>query len=170
MFANASCTCYNIMVQRDGFLVVLILVVAALIFVGSALLPNPGGDAFLRSEALYGAAGSSHPSARVVVYVDNQEYAVYPLDKENTVTIDRGDGRVCVIQIEPPDAHGGSASHEHADNMGCVFMHASTCPNQICVNTGKLTIQRAKSSDLRSWIVCAPNGVSIWLDCSAEDE
>lgn len=84
--------------------------------------------------AFRGTAGSS-----VRITVDGKLYGTYPLDRDDTITVER-DGHENIITIKD----------------GTVCMEYSSCKNQICVDTGKI-------SKTNQSIVCLPNRVSVTI-------
>ncbi|MBQ3200321.1 MAG: NusG domain II-containing protein [Clostridia bacterium] len=86
-------------------------------------------------------------AAVAVVYVNDAEYAQLPLDVPTLFTVEQENGRVNVIEIRD----------------GGVLMASSSCHNQLCVQQGHLTMEKAQSAALANWIICLPNGVSIEL-------
>ena len=46
---------------------------------------------------------------------------------------------------------------------GGIAMRSSSCHNQLCVQQGHLTPEKAQSAALANWIICLPNGVSVEL-------
>lgn len=88
-----------------------------------------------------------HKAAYAVVYVNDSEYARLPLDTPTLLTVEQENGALNVIRI----CDGG------------VRMESSSCRNQLCVQQGHLTTEKAQSAALANWIVCLPNGVSIEL-------
>ena len=44
-----------------------------------------------------------------------------------------------------------------------VYMEASTCDNQDCVEEGMVTLENKDTRILANWIVCLPNQVSLQL-------
>ena len=76
-----------------------------------------------------------------------EPYRHVPLNEDDTIRIDQGDGRVNVIEIKD----------------GGVQMAYSTCKNQDCVHEGVVTDESRKKRALGDWIVCLPNGVAVEL-------
>lgn len=76
--------------------------------------------------------------AQVLITVNGEKYGMYPLTVDKTIPIDGADGAQNVVEI--------------AD--GKVFMKSASCPNQICVHTGKIF----KSGQS---VVCLPNKVTV---------
>ena len=103
--------------RNDIILIVLTIFFAGLIFVFGMIFKTPGDEA--------------------VVFLDGQEYARMPLNRDCTLDID---GR-CVLNIS-----GGEAEIESA-----------ACPNQICV-------MHRPISKTGEAIVCAPGGVAVKID------
>lgn len=84
--------------------------------------------------AFRGTAGSS-----VRITTDGKLYGTYPLGRDDTITINR-DGHKNIIRIQG----------------GTVYMEYSSCKNQICVDTGKI-------SKTNQSIVCLPNRVAVTI-------
>ena len=82
------------------------------------------------------------PGTVVRVTVDGEEYGVYPLDTDATVTIAPADGSWYNILT----IRGGSARITSAD-----------CPTKTCIHTPALT------SDITGVIVCLPHSVVVQL-------
>ncbi len=86
-------------------------------------------------------------AAYAVVYVNDTEYARLPLDTPTLFTVEQDGGKVNVIEVRD----------------GGVLMKTASCHNQLCVQQGHLTAEKAQSAALANWIICLPNGVSIEL-------
>ncbi|WP_101772689.1 NusG domain II-containing protein [Peptostreptococcus faecalis] len=82
----------------------------------------------------------------VEIYVDNQLYKKYPLDKSEKITIEK-DGHVNDIHI-----HDGGVEIEHAN-----------CPDKVCVNTGFINKTGQE-------IVCLPYKVVVKIVGGYENE
>ncbi len=78
--------------------------------------------------------------AEAVITVDGKEYGKYPLAVNKTITIDGENGSRNVVEI----------------SSGEVFMKSASCPNQICVRTGKISKEGQS-------IVCLPNKVTVTI-------
>ncbi len=98
--------------------------------------------------SIFLSGGSKKSSDTVEIYKDNELYGTYPLCESQLIEIKKDGVHICTVRIE---------------NEG-VCMHYSCCKNQICVNSGILTKEKAVSSDLASWIVCLPNSVTVHLN------
>lgn len=83
----------------------------------------------------------------VLVTVDGVEYARVPLGRSRTLTIRQPDGAENVLQIEPD---------------GFCMLSAS-CPDQLCVQQGRVTADNASSRALGASVVCLPNRVVCTL-------
>lgn len=116
--------------KRRDWLIIGCGLLLALLALGAWLLLSPHKSAF----------------SSVTVYVNGQVYGIYPLDEEQTITIDQGNGKLNVIRI---DEHG-------------VCMERSSCKNQLCVNKGCLDPNNDETL-FDNWIVCLPNGVTVEL-------
>lgn len=115
---------------------------APLLFWGAVVLV-----AAVCAAAMFFRTGNGVVRGNVRIYVADELYAVYPVSVPRTVTVEGDDGKVNVIKI---------------DGSG-VVMASSTCTNQICVNTGRISAESGEMFDLDNWIVCLPNRVSIEL-------
>ena len=100
---------------------------------------------------LYLSFGRSKTASATYVNVylgtGGEPYRHVPLNEDDTIRIDQGDGRVNVIEIKD----------------GGVQMAYSTCKNQDCVHEGVVTDESRKKRSLGDWIVCLPNGVAVEL-------
>ncbi len=100
---------------------------------------------------LYLSFGRSKTASATYVNVylgtGGEPYRHVPLNEDDTIRIDQGDGRVNVIEIKD----------------GGVQMAYSTCKNQDCVHEGVVTDESRKKRALGDWIVCLPNGVAVEL-------
>ena len=100
---------------------------------------------------LYLSFGRSKTASATYVNVylgtGGEPYRHVPLNEDDTIRIDQGDGRVNVIEIKD----------------GGVSMAYSTCKNQDCVHEGVVTDESRKHRALGDWIVCLPNGVAVEL-------
>ncbi|MBQ9832461.1 MAG: NusG domain II-containing protein [Clostridia bacterium] len=100
---------------------------------------------FVFSTFIFSDSGKGE--ATVEIYIDNSLYAEYPLSSEQFITLKLDDSQKCEIEI----------------TGGGVRMYSSSCPDKLCERSGLLTVEKAATSDLASWIVCLPNSVSIHL-------
>ena len=88
----------------------------------------------------------SHPRESVEAYKVDKVIAKYPLDEDRIFSVEGVNGN---LEVEIKDK--------------CVRVLSSSCPHQICVDTG--WISRAYEQ-----IICAPNRVFISLKTEAEKE
>lgn len=77
----------------------------------------------------------------VAVYVDNVEYARLPLNENGNITIYTADGGTNELIV-----HDGKA-----------YIKNASCPDKICVDTGKISKEG-------SVIACLPNGVVVVIE------
>lgn len=96
-------------------------------------------------------AGSG--TAVVVVTVDGVEFARVPLGQSRTLTIHQQNGAENVLQI---DGDG-------------FCMQCASCPDQLCVQQGRVTAQNASSRALGASVVCLPNRVVCTLISDGAD-
>lgn len=82
-----------------------------------------------------------------IISVDGKEYVRIPLSKPQTVTIRQADGAVNVVTVTEDG----------------VVMQSSTCENQLCVHTGRVTRDNWEFKPNGAFIVCLPNRVSVEL-------
>lgn len=80
------------------------------------------------------------PSEEAVVTVDGEEILRLPLDEDAEIWIDGYNGGKNLLIIED----------------GCAYIREASCPDLVCVHTGKAT-------ELKS-VVCAPNRVTVYLE------
>lgn len=74
------------------------------------------------------------------IYIDNKKFASYPLSKDRHITIPGLLGEL----------------HCHIEK-GAAFIGEVSCPNQICVQGGKI-------SNGNEQLICAPNHILIKID------
>ncbi|MBQ2661060.1 MAG: NusG domain II-containing protein [Clostridia bacterium] len=96
---------------------------------------------------LIGILCNKSNSDTVEIYVDNALWGTYPFGEAQLIKIDKAGKHICTVCI----------------NEEGVYMLESCCKNQICVSSGLLTREKARSSDIASWIVCLPNAVTVHL-------
>lgn len=77
----------------------------------------------------------------VAVYVNNIEYARIPLNEDGNITIHTADG----------------GTNELVVKNGKAYIKDASCPDKICVDTGKV-------SKKGSVIACLPNGVIVVIE------
>ena len=86
--------------------------------------------------------------AYVLITVDGKEYAGVPLSAApRDILIDQGNGCINTVRI---DADG-------------VSMLSSSCDNQICVRSGKVTLENRFLRPEQEYIICLPNRVAVRL-------
>lgn len=86
--------------------------------------------------------------AYALITVDGREYASVPLSAApRDILVDQGDGRVNVVRI---------------DEDG-VSMQSSSCDNQLCVRSGKVTLENRFMRPEQEYIICLPNHVAVRL-------
>lgn len=96
---------------------------------------------------VFSALPSGNGGAVVLVTVDGAEYARVPLGQSRTFTIHQPDGAENVLQI---DGDG-------------FCMQCASCPDQLCVQQGRVTAQNASTRALGASVVCLPNRVVCTL-------
>lgn len=83
----------------------------------------------------------------VIITVAGEEKLRVPLSQPQTVTIHQADGTENVVVITEDGA----------------YMESSTCHNQICVHSGKVTRDNWDFRPDGAFIICLPNQVSVEL-------
>ena len=83
----------------------------------------------------------------VIITVAGEEKLRVPLSQPQTVTIHQADGTENVVVITEDGA----------------YMERSTCHNQICVHSGKVTRDNWDFRPDGAFIICLPNQVSVEL-------
>lgn len=81
------------------------------------------------------------------IQVGNQVYKTVPLNKEDTVTIDQGNGKKNVVQL----------------GINRAYMLSSTCKNQKCIHQGVVSLENRDKRAMFDMIVCLPNQVMLEL-------
>lgn len=81
------------------------------------------------------------------IQVGSATYRTVPLNKEDTITIDQGNGMVNVVKTGVNEAH----------------MLSSTCQNQECVHQGVVSLENRDRRALFNMVVCLPNQVLLEL-------
>ncbi len=121
------------MKRKDILLIVLFLLVAALLLVASRFI--------------FSSNAKESAASYLRVQVGSQLYKTVPLNKEDTLTIDQGDGKINVVQLNVNSAH----------------MLFSTCKNQECVHQGVVSLENRSNRALFNMVVCLPNQVLLEL-------
>ena len=83
----------------------------------------------------------------VIITVAGEEKLRVPLSQPQTVTIHQADGTENVVVVTEDGA----------------YMESSTCHNQICVHSGKVTRDNWDFRPDGAFIICLPNQVSVEL-------
>ena len=83
----------------------------------------------------------------VIITVAGEEKLRVPLSQPQTVTIHQADGTENVVVVTEDGA----------------YMESSTCQNQICVHSGKVTRDNWDFRPDGAFIICLPNQVSVEL-------
>lgn len=91
-------------------------------------------------------------SAYLRVYVNDQVYREVSLDEDQVIEIDQGSGVVNHVEIQD----------------GAARMLDSTCPDQLCVGFGDMSVDNYEDRPLRNWTVCLPNQVALELVLDSE--
>lgn len=121
------------MKRKDILVIVLFLLVAVMLLVASRYLLTKDGH--------------QSASSYLRIQVGSQTYKTVPLNKEDTITIDQGDGKKNVVQIGVNSAH----------------MLSSTCKNQECIHQGVVSLENRSNRALFNMVVCLPNQVLLEL-------
>lgn len=116
------------MKKRDVLIVAAVVVVALLGMLAVRLL-TPGPTQYAR------------------IYVQDRLYQEVPLDTDQVVEIDQGNGVVNHVEVKD----------------GAIHMKDSTCDDKLCVEQGEITPENYEDRALRNWVVCLPNQVTIEL-------
>lgn len=116
------------MKKRDVLIVAAVVVVALLGMLAVRLL-TPGPTQYAR------------------IYVQDRLYQEVPLDTDQVVEIDQGNGIVNHVEVKD----------------GAIHMKDSTCDDKLCVEQGEITPENYEDRALRNWVVCLPNQVTIEL-------
>lgn len=74
------------------------------------------------------------------------------------------------LTVNQTDADGNVYSNVICLTPEGVYMAASTCENQDCVQQGEVTLDNRELRVLGSWIICLPHQVSVELYSEAEFE
>ena len=86
--------------------------------------------------------------AYALITVNGKEYASVPLSAApRDILVDQGNGTVNLIRV---------------DNDG-VSMQSSSCDNQLCVRSGKVTLENRFLRPEQEYIICLPNSVAVQL-------
>lgn len=120
-----------------------VLLIALVILVSAALL----GASFLMN------AGKT-ATGTVEVYVDGALYTTAPLEEGKTLTITQEDGSKNVIRMM-------------ADGF---YMEEASCPDQRCVQQGKVTQSNWYLRSLGVQVICLPNRVTVELKLADQQQ
>ena len=113
-------------IRNDYLLIAVVLAIAAALFFVVIFIRRAGG--------------------RVVVRVNGEVSATYPLTEDRAVTIE-GEGGTNLLVIE--------------DGKACVS--DADCPDKLCVNQGKIRYSGQS-------IVCLPHRLTVVIEDGAEDD
>ncbi len=81
------------------------------------------------------------------IYVGNYVYKEVPLNENQVIEINQGSDIVNHVEVKD----------------GAIYMADSSCPDQQCVDQGKITAKNYEQRALRNWVVCLPNQVTVEL-------
>lgn len=94
------------------------------------------------------AVRRSGGDAYALITVDGREYASVPLSAApRDILVDQGNGCVNIVRV---------------DEDG-VSMQSSSCGNQLCVRSGKVTLENRFLRPEQEYIICLPNRVAVRL-------
>lgn len=93
-----------------------------------------------------------HADGTVEIYAEGKLYATARVGQKETITVSR-DGMENVIAFTERG----------------VYMHSSTCKNQLCVGQGEVTLDNYATRSMGTRIICLPNAVEIRLVLSDPD-
>ena len=117
----------------------------SLILAGALILA--GLLAFILFSAPAPSVSASPDGDLVIITVAGEEKLRVPLSQPQTVTIHQADGTENVVVVTEDGA----------------YMESSTCHNQICVHSGKVTRDNWDFRPDGAFIICLPNQVSVEL-------
>lgn len=130
--------------KKDILLIFLLLALAGGLLLALPLLRPKGPDP------------AEVPAGQAALYVrysiGGEAVATLPLTREESVTIDQGNGMVNVLHLSPQG----------------FFMESSTCHNQLCVYQGQVDLENRDTRPLMNMVVCAPHRVVAELLLAAE--
>ena len=86
-------------------------------------------------------------SLYMIVTSGNTTYQPILLDKEDTITITRGEDKVNRVHITPES----------------IMVESATCENQDCVEQGMVTVENRSSRVLGNMIICLPHRLQLYL-------
>lgn len=104
-----------------------------------------GGVALLAAVSLIFLYGNRQEGARVVIEVDGQETASYPLAEDRTVLVEGWNGGTNLLEIRD----------------GTVTVAEASCPDQLCVHQGSIRYTGQT-------IVCLPHRVVVTVENGEE--
>ena len=129
----------------------LLLLVALLVLQGCAASPETV-PATAAPSATAPAEATAVPARGYVLVTAGQEARWFPLPSSGEVSFTvkqqrNGEEQMNLIHLTPEG----------------VYMEASTCSNQDCVEQGVVTLENRESRVLGSMVICLPNQVSLEL-------
>ena len=132
----------------------IVLLAVAVAVVGMVLRParNISDEPLSGAEAADGSATVADASLYLLVTAGYTTYAPILLDREDVRTLTQGEDTVNTIHVTPDG----------------IWMEASTCENQDCVEQGMVTAENRQSRVLGNVIVCLPNRVQLELFTAEE--
>ncbi len=104
-------------------------------------------------------AGAARPRGYVLIAAGN-EAKWFALPEEEPMN----------LTVNQTDADGNVYSNVICLTPEGVYMAASTCENQDCVQQGEVTLDNRELRVLGSWIICLPHQVSVELYSEADFE
>ena len=90
---------------------------------------------------------NSTPTGEVEIYVNGEFYKNVEIKEGSLETIEQKDGSKNTISF----------------TQNGVYMHSSTCNNQLCVHQGEVNFENYKTRFLGNSIICLPNRVVVSL-------
>ena len=140
--------------NRNVLVVALIVILAVAVGV-VGMMARPSRT--VTGEPLPDATSSEAPPAGeealyLLVTVGSITYRPILLDREDVLTLSQGEDTVNTIHVTPES----------------IWMEASTCDNQDCVEQGVVTADNRRSRILGNLIICLPNRVQLELFTAEE--
>ena len=86
------------------------------------------------------------------IFINNALYEAVPLNEDNVITVDQGDGKVNYVEVKD----------------GQIFMVDSTCSDGLCIPQGPMSPENYTERPMLNWIICLPNLVSVELRVEEE--
>ena len=136
--------------NRNTLTIFIVVVLAGIVAIGGMTVrfsANISNEQLPGTQPSDNTESASDYSLYLIVTSGNTTYQPFLLDRDDVLTITRGEDMVNRIHVTPES----------------IWMESATCENQDCVDQGIVTADNRDSRVLDNMIICLPHQLQLYL-------